>query len=100
MKSAKRAMYAIISGANVSDEDLMTYFVGVHALLNSLRLTCASAHPTDEPPLTPKHLVYRELGGELALKPLIMTPHHSTHEDDGVTSKRFCDSTYWRKWMT
>ena len=39
IKSAKRATYAILGSADVTDEDLMTAFTGAEALINSRPLT-------------------------------------------------------------
>ena len=47
IKSAKRAVYAILKGADVNDEELMTALTGAEALINSRPLTYQSAHPQD-----------------------------------------------------
>ena len=45
IKSAKRAMKAVIGNAEVTDEELLTTFVGVEGLMNSRPLTYQSAEP-------------------------------------------------------
>ena len=97
VKSAKRAAYAIISGADVSDEELLTCFIGVEALLNSRPLTYASDHPTDEPPLTPKHFLHGELGGELAPEAADSTPFNPRRRWRYVQEVL---RQFWRRWMT
>lgn len=54
-KAAKRAILAILSNADVNDEELMTAFTGAEALINSRPLTYQSAKPNDDVPLTPNH---------------------------------------------
>ena len=44
IKSAKRAITAILKNADVKDEELMTAFCGVEALINSRPLTYQSAN--------------------------------------------------------
>ncbi|XP_041362102.1 uncharacterized protein LOC121378069 [Gigantopelta aegis] len=66
IKSAKRAMYPILSSADVTDEDLVTAFAGAEALINSRSLTYQSAHPDDNIPLTPNHFLHGCIGGQFA----------------------------------
>ena len=51
-KAAKKAIRAILSDADVNDEELMTTFTGVEALMNSSPLTYQSANLKDVTPLT------------------------------------------------
>ena len=53
IKAAERAVYAILSNADITDEELLTAFVGAEGLINSRPLTYQSANPKDEVPLTP-----------------------------------------------
>ncbi|XP_046557778.1 uncharacterized protein LOC124266970 [Haliotis rubra] len=55
IKAAKRGIFAILSGGDVTDEELMTAFTGAEALINSRPFTYQSAHPHDSTPLTPNH---------------------------------------------
>ena len=66
IKSAKRAIYAILKEADVNDEELQTVFTGVESLLNSRPLTTVSGDVNDEPVLTPNHFLIGQMGGELA----------------------------------
>ena len=62
-KAAKKAIRAILSDADVNDEELMTTFTGVEALMNSRPLTYQSANPKDVTPLTPNHFLHGQAGG-------------------------------------
>jgi hypothetical protein len=66
IKSAKQAVYAILHGADITDEELMTAFVGAESLINSRPLTYQSANPADCVPITPNHLLFGQIGGEFA----------------------------------
>ena len=66
IKGARRAVYAILGNANITDEKLMTAFTGAEALLSSRPLTYHSANPQDEVPLTPNHFLFGQVGGEFA----------------------------------
>ena len=56
IRSAKRAILAILGNADVKYEELMTVFTGVESLLN---LTATGNDPNDEPILTPNHFYVR-----------------------------------------
>ena len=66
IKSAKRAITAVLNDADVYDEELQTAFIGVESLMNSRPLTTLSDDPNDEPVLTPNHFLIGQMGGELA----------------------------------
>ena len=66
IKSAKRAINAILGNADVKDKELLTVFTGVESLLNSRPLTAASNDPNDYPVLTLNHFLIGNVGGELA----------------------------------
>ena len=68
IKSAKRTMKAILSHADVTDEELLSAFVGAQDLKISRPLTYQSADPNDNVPLTLNHLLLKQLGGLFALK--------------------------------
>ena len=57
IKSAKRAIAAVLGDAEVNDEELETISVGVESLLNSRPLTTVSDDSNDEPVLTPNHFL-------------------------------------------
>ena len=66
IKSAKRAIYAILNEADVNDEELQTVFTGAESLLNSRPSTTVSGDVNDEPELTPNRFLIGQMGGELA----------------------------------
>ena len=65
-KGAKRAVYAILGNADITDEELTTAFTRVEALLNPRPLTYQSVSPDDDVPLTPNHLLFGQVGGQFA----------------------------------
>ena len=66
IKTAKKALHAILGKADIKDEELLTCFAGVEALMNSRPLTYQSAHPSDDVPLTPNHFLHGQVGGDFA----------------------------------
>ena len=66
IKSAKRAIIAILKNADVKDEELMTAFCGAEASINSRPLTYQSANVKDNVPLTPNHFLHGQMGGQFA----------------------------------
>ena len=58
IKIAKKALHAILGKADINDEELLTCFAGVEALMNSRPLTYQSAHPSDDVSLTPNHFLH------------------------------------------
>ena len=55
IKSAKKAIKAILSTADVTDEKLQSASIGAKALINSRPPKYQSANPIDDIPLTPNH---------------------------------------------
>ena len=66
IKSAKRAIYAVLSEADVNDEELQTVFTGVESLLNYRPLSTVIGDVNDDPVFTPNHFLMGQMGGELA----------------------------------
>lgn len=66
IKSAKRAIKAILGNADINDEELMTAVIGAEGLINSRPLTYQSANPADDVPLTPNHFLHGQVGGQFA----------------------------------
>lgn len=66
IKSAKRAIYATVKNADISDEELHSALVGAEGMLNSRPLTYISASPKDLVPLTPNHFLHGSMGGQFA----------------------------------
>ena len=96
IKAAKKAIRAILSNADINDEELMTTFIGVEALLNSRPLTYQSAESKDATPLTPNHLLHGEAGG--------LSAPESVDEIDFNPKKRWrrvqeLISHCWKRWL-
>ena len=66
VKSAKKAIKAILGQADINDEELMTAIVGAEGLINSRPLTYQSANHADDVPLTPNHFLHGQIGGQFA----------------------------------
>ena len=66
VKAAKKAIYAVLSSSEVTDEELITVCTGAESLLNSRPLTYQSADPKDDVPLTPNHFLQGQMGGQFA----------------------------------
>jgi hypothetical protein len=66
VKSAKRAIRAILGDAAITDEELVTAIVGAEGLINSRPITYVSSSPDDLTPLTPNHFLIGQLGGQFA----------------------------------
>ena len=64
IKAAKKAIYAILYCADITDRELLSAVVGFEGLMNSRPLTCQSTNPSDLTPLTPNHLLHSQLGGK------------------------------------
>ena len=66
IKSAKKALKAILGQASLTDEELQTAIVETEGLLNSRPLTYTSSDPKDDDVLTPNHFLIGQAGGQLA----------------------------------
>ena len=64
IKSAKRAIFAVLGDAEVNDEELETIFIRVESLLNWRPLTAVSDYPNDDCVLTPNHFLIGQIGGD------------------------------------
>ena len=96
IKSAKRAIYAILGNADVTDEELTTAFVGAESLINSRPLTFQSASAGDDLPITPNHLLHGQVGGQLS-----PTAVDSTAFNPQKRWRRLQELVrhFWRRWM-
>ena len=65
---AKRAIYAILNPADITDEELLSAVVGAEGLLNSRTITYQQVDPADLTSLTPNHFLHGQLGGRFAPK--------------------------------
>ncbi|XP_028398828.1 uncharacterized protein LOC114522356 [Dendronephthya gigantea] len=66
IKSAKKALRAIVGEADITDEELHTAMCAVEGLLTSRPITYVSSDPNDLTPLTPNHFIVGQLGGQFA----------------------------------
>ena len=55
VKAAKKAIYAVLSNSDVTDEDLITVVTGAESLLDSRPRTYQSTKSKDDVPLTPNN---------------------------------------------
>ena len=95
VKSAKKAVYAVLTSAEVTDEELHTCFVAAESLVNSRPLTYQSAHQADFIPLTPNHFLHGQLGGKFA---------PTTDETEFVPTRRWryvqeLIRSFWHRWL-
>ena len=67
VKATKRAIYAMLSSNDVTDEELVTVVTGAKSLLNSKPLTYQSANMKDDVPLKPNQFLDGQMGGQFAL---------------------------------
>lgn len=63
IKSAKKAIAATMTNADITDEEFMTAIAGAESLINSRPLTYQTADPKDDTPLTPNHFLHGQVGG-------------------------------------
>ena len=96
IKSAKKAIHAILGKADITDEELTTAMTGAEGLINSRPLTYQSANPLDEIPLTPNHFLHGQVGGQFAPT--------SCDETDFNPRKRWrriqeLVRHFWSRWM-
>ena len=66
IKSAKKAITAILGKADINNEELTTAMIGAEGLINSRPLTYQSANPADDVPLTPNYFLHGQIGGHFA----------------------------------
>ena len=66
VKSAKRAIYAMLNNADINDEELLTAITGAEGLINSRPITYQTSNPADDTVLTPNHFLHGQIGGQFA----------------------------------
>ena len=96
IKSAKRAIYAILGNADVTDEELATAFTGAEGLINSRPLTYQSSHPADNIPLTPNHFLHGQIGGQFAPESVDTTSFNLNKRWRRVQE---LVRHFWHRWM-
>jgi len=94
IKSAKRALVAILGSADVYDEEFHTALAIVEDVMNSRPLTYQSTDPNDFQPLTPNHFIHGRCGSQFTMKQV-----------EGASPVRrwqriqlLC-SHFWHRWM-
>ena len=80
IKSAKKAIKAILVKADINDEELTTAMIRAEGLINSRPLTYQSANPADDVPLTPNHFLHGQVGGQFAPTSCDKTDYIQTKE--------------------
>ena len=96
VKAVKKAIYAVIGNADLTDEELMTVFTGAESLLNSQPLTYQSSDVRDILPLTPNHFFMDKRVVNWHQRWL--KPRGFTQGSDGVKfsiSCRWCGGNGW-----
>ena len=96
IKAAKKAIRAILGDADVNDEELMTSFTGVEALMNSRPLTYQSANLKDVTPLTPNHFLHDQAGGISAPASVDEKPFNLRKRWRRIQE---LISHFWKRWM-
>ena len=96
IKSAKKALNAILGNAEVTDEELLTAICGAEKLLNSRPITYVSSDPNDLSPLTPNHFLTGQVGGTFA-------PEALDHSEAYNPTKRWHRvqqllRQFWKRW--
>ena len=96
IKSAKRAIGAIMGKSDVNDEELVSAFSGAESLLNSRPITYQSANPNDLVPLTPNHFLHGRAGGEFVSQAIDETPYSYRQRWRRVQE---LVRHFWQRWM-
>ena len=96
IKSAKRAVFNILSRADITDEELHTAFTGAENLINSRPLTYASSDIKDEIPLTPNHFLIGSTSGKFISETIDSTDYHPKKRWRKVQELM---KHFWKRWM-
>lgn len=96
IKSAKRAIAAVLSDAKVSDEELEKIFVGVESLLGSGPLTTVSDDPNDNLVSNPNHFLIGQMGGDFVPESVDSTPFNLRKRWRRVQE---LTRHVWKRWM-
>jgi len=96
VKSAKRALYKILSNADVSDEELVTAVAKAESLINSRPLTYQSSSPDDDVVLTPNHFLIGQMGGDYAPD---MPDAHSYDVRTRWRRIQELSRHFWKRWL-
>ena len=93
IKSAKKAVKAILGDTDVTDEELHTAICSTERLLNSRPITYVSSDPNDLSPLTPSHFLVGEIGGPFAPEAL---DHKQTYKRWHRVQQLL--GQFWKRW--
>ena len=99
IKSARKAIQAILGNADNTDKELMTAIIGAEALINLRLLTYQSANPADDVPLTPNHFLYGQIRGHFAPTSCDDTDFNFQRWRRIQELVRHCWSRWMREWL-
>lgn len=66
VKSAKKALYAKLGNADITDKELVTAITTVESLINSWPLTYQTSNANDDSVVTPNQFLHGQVGGDFA----------------------------------
>lgn len=96
VKSAKRALFKILSSADITDEELITAVTSAEVLINSRPLTYQSSNPSDDLVLTPNHFLIGQMGGHFAPE----MPNIALHDFRGRWRRvQELVRHFWHRWL-
>ena len=96
IKAAKCSLKAILTDADMSDEQMMTVITGAESLLNSRPLTYQTANVNDDVPLTPNHFLHGQMGGSFAPETVDQTTFNSRKRWRLVQE---LVKHFWQRWL-
>lgn len=96
IKTAKRAIYAVLKNADITDEELSTAISGAEGLMNSRPLTYQTANPMDCGPLTPNHLLFGQCGGQFAPESCDTTAYSPAKRWRRIQE---LVNHFWKRWL-
>ena len=99
IKSAKRALSAVLSQAEVSDEELTTAVCAVEDLLNSRPLGLVSTDPNDLSPLTPRHFLVGRMDGPLPVEIAGSNPNSPVDPRKRWLYVQRLVADVWKRWL-
>ena len=96
IRVVRNVLLAITPKQTLSDDDLVTLFTEVEAIVNSRPLTNVPLEAGEDTPLTPNHL--------LRLNPAVAPPCILTEESDNYSRQRFrivqfAADEFWKRWV-
>ncbi|XP_033119940.1 uncharacterized protein LOC117119248 isoform X2 [Anneissia japonica] len=97
IKSAKKAIYAILKNADITDEELHSAFVGAEGIMNSRPLTYQTASGKDALLLTPNHFLHGQMGGMFASEEILDTTKFSPQKRWRRVQELM--RHFWNRWL-